>query len=108
MKVIENKIVEVKAGARMLFPNGDMREVRANANPEFAPFELQSQAMERVYGKPSGVAVKIEITGRTFIHKPGNYYVTARVTTIVDGDGEPQTFSGLLAVGYPGNLESAE
>ena len=64
--------------------------------PEFAPFRLHSETLERLNGC-YGPACRVEVTGRTFQKIHGYDVVTVRLVFV--GDGEPDTVqTGCLMV----------
>ena len=58
--------------------------------PEFAPYRVESQSLQAVTGCV-GPTVAIEVVGRTFQRKNGEYCVRVLVTWIRDGEENTET-----------------
>jgi hypothetical protein len=87
-KVIENRLVEINVGS--IIENAAGRtEKLLPSDWDKANFRFPNPIWD--WRETHAIACNIQITGRTFQYRQGDYYVKVRIEWV--GDGEPNSYS---------------
>lgn len=100
-KIIENRIVTIRAGDRIENAAGRI-EVLLPSEWNRAAFRFPNPIQE--WREIHAIALNLSITGRTFQWRNGRHMVKLRLEWV--GDGEPSTYSeGWLLVDFISNYQ---